>query len=78
MSKDKDHIIDNKQGLLKTDQAPFEFEIQDNFVGNSEKKERTTPTKKEILDTNIECEQNFQMNNTLEKHAPVLFTKRTH
>ena len=66
MSKDKDPIIADKQDPLKTNPAQFEFEIQDNLVSKSEQKERITPTKKEILDTNIDCEQNLKMNNALQ------------
>ena len=66
MSKDKDPIIADKQDPLKTNPAQFEFEIQDSFVSKSEQKERITQTKKEILDTNIDCEQNLKMNNALQ------------
>ena len=66
VSKDIDPIIDDKQDPLKTNPAQFEFEIQDSFVSKSEQKERITQTKKEILDTNIDCEQNLKMNNALQ------------
>ena len=66
VSKDKDPIIDDKQNPLKTSPTQFQFEIQDICVSKSEQKERITPTKKEILDTNIDCEKNLKMNNALD------------
>ena len=66
MSKYKDPIIADKQDPLKTNPTQFEFEIQDNLVSKSEQKERITPTKKEILDTNVDCGQNLKINNALD------------
>ena len=63
--KDKHPIIDDNQDPLKTNPAPFEFEIQDNFDSKSEQNERITPTKKENLDTKIDCEQKLKINNAL-------------